>query len=274
MTMRNKIYDYLDYRQFLKDYYLHFKEHDKKFSQRYFTLKLGVKSSGFLSEIINGKRNLSQKNILQWFKILGFDKDQSNYFEYLVHFNQTRSLIEKDYWLQKMMECKRVNLKLINKDIYEYFSKWYYTAIREMLFFHKETVDPKKIAARLNPPIKAEEAKTAFALLERLKMIEKRYDNSFVQKDPIISTGNQVNSVEVANFQIQTIELAKIAVETVPSDKRDVSTLTISISGAGFKKIAEVLQKTRKEILKVAQNDANEDRVYQVNIQLFPLTKV
>lgn len=273
MSMKNNIYNYLDYRQFLKNYYLHLKKQDKKFSQRYFALKLGVKSSGFLSEIFNGKRNLSQTNILQWFKVIGFDKDESNYFECLVHFNQTRSFSEKDYWLKKMMECKRVNMKLINKDVYEYFSKWYYTAIREMLFFNKDP-DSKKIAARLNPTIKADEVKAAFALLERLKMIEKTSDNSYIQKDPIISTGNQVNSVEVANFQIQTIELAKKAVETVPSDKRDISTLTISISDAGFKKIAEVLQKTRKEILKVAQNDSNEDRVYQVNIQLFPLTKI
>jgi uncharacterized protein (TIGR02147 family) len=274
MDMRNKIYDFLDYRKFLKEYYEYLKNQDKKFSQRYFALKLGVKSTGFVSEIINGKRNLSQKNILQWFKVAGFDKDQSNYFEYLVHFNQATDLIEKDYWLQKMMECKRVNLKLLNKDVYEYFSKWYYTAVRELLFYYKESVNPKKIAALLNPPIKTDEAKSALALLERLSMIEKRSDNTYVQKDAIISTGNEVNSVEVANFQIQTIALAKEAVSAVPSTKRNITTLTLSISEEGVDKIAEVLQRTRKDILKIAQNDTREDRVYQLNIQLFPLTKV
>jgi uncharacterized protein (TIGR02147 family) len=89
----------------------------------------------------------------------------------------------------------------------------------------------------------------------------------------MLSTGDQVKSVEVANFQLQTIDLAKSAISDIPSNQRDISTLTLSISEEGFKKITGILRTTRKEILKVAQNDSNEDRVYQMNIQLFPLTK-
>jgi uncharacterized protein (TIGR02147 family) len=274
MTMQNKIFDYLDYRYFLKDFYNDLKNRDKKYSHRYFALKLGVKSSGFFSEILSNKRNVSQKNILQLFTVLGFDKDESRYFDCLVNFNQAGSLPEKDYWLQKMLECKKVNLKLLNKDVYEYFSKWYYTAIREMLFYYKEAVDPKTVAGKLNPQLKADEVKNAITLLERLAMIEKKDDGSYTQKDAVISTGNQVKSVEVANFQLQTLDLAKNAVSTFPSWQRDISTLTLSISGDGFKKIVEILQKTRKEIIKVAQSDTQEDRVCQVNIQFFPLTKV
>ena len=273
MGIQSQLYNYLDYREFLKDYYQYLKSQDKKFSQRYLALKLEVKSSGFLSEIFTGKRNLSQKNILQWFKVLDLDKDQRNYFESLVNFNQSGSLTEKGYWLQKMMECKKVNLVLLNKDLYEYFSKWYYTAIREMFFFYKEVADPKKIAAQLNPQIKADEAKAAIALLERLGMIEAKHEGSYSQKETMLSTGDQVKSVEVANFQLQTIDLAKSAITDIPSRQRDISTLTLSISEEGFKKITEILKATRKEILKVAQNDSNEDRVYQMNIQLFPLTK-
>lgn len=274
MSTTKQIYDYMDYREYLKDYYENLKKQDKKFSQRYLALKLGVKSSGFLSEVINGKRNLSQNNVLQWLKVLRLDKDASCYFDNLVHFNQAESLSEKSYWLQKLMDSKKVHLSVLNKDLYEYFSKWYYTAIHEMFFYYHDVVDPKQIALLVNPPIKVDEAKNAITLLERLGMIEKQPDGSYKQKNAMVSTGDTVKSVEVANFQQQTAELAKDAILNVPSTLRDITTLTMSISDAGYTKICELLKETRKEIAKIAQNDTGEDRVYQVNVQLFPLTKI
>ncbi len=274
MSTTKQIYDYMDYREYLKDYYENLKKQDKKFSQRYLALKLGVKSSGFLSEVINGKRNLSQNNVLQWLKVLKLDKDASCYFDNLVHFNQAESLNEKSYWLQKLMDSKKVHLSVLNKDLYDYFSKWYYTAIHEMFFYYHDVVDPKQIASQVNPPIKVEDAKNAITLLERLGMIEKQSDGSYKQRNAMVSTGDTVKSVEVANFQQQTAELAKDAILNVPSTLRDITTLTMSISDTGYAKICELLKETRKEIAKIAQNDSGEDRVYQVNVQLFPLTKI
>lgn len=273
MNTTKQIYEYQDYREYLRDFYETLKKQDKKFSQRYLALKLGVKSSGFLSEVINGKRNLSQNNVLQWLKVLKLDKDASCYFDNLVHFNQAVSLSEKSYWLQKLMDCKKVHLSVLNKDLYEYFSRWYYTAIREMFFYYHNPADPKQIAAQVYPPIKADDAKNAISLLERLGMIEKQPDGSYKQRNAMVSTGDTVKSIEVANFQQQTAELAKEAILNVPSTLRDITTLTVSISEAGYSRICELLKETRKEIAKIAQNDSGEDRVYQVNVQLFPLTK-
>src|SRR5512133_2363263 len=153
MSTTKRIYEYLDYREYIKDFYENLKMQDKKFSQRYLALKLGVKSSGFLSEVINGKRNLSQNNVLQWLKVLKLDKDESCYFDNLVHFNQSVSLSEKSYWLQKLMDSKKVHLSVLNKDLYEYFSKWYYTAIHEMFFYYHDVADLKLIASQVTLPI-------------------------------------------------------------------------------------------------------------------------
>ncbi len=274
MNDRKKVYDYLDYREFLKDTYSFLKSKDKKYSQRFFTRKLGVRSTGFFAEILNGKRNLSIRNILQFFKILKLDRDECGYFESLVNFNQARSLLEKDYWLLKMMECSNVDSKILNRDVYEYFSKWYYSAIRELLFFCRTVVRPTAVASVLNPPIKTDEAENALSLLERLKLIERNPDGSYCQKDTIISTGSQVHSVEVANYQMQTLELAKHALDTVPASQREISTLTMSISGEAYGRIAEILRKAKQDIVKVTQRDSGEDRVYQMNMQLFPLTTI
>jgi uncharacterized protein (TIGR02147 family) len=274
MDGHKSVYDYLEYRVFLKDYYAYLKSIDKKYSQRYFAQKLGVKSTGFFAEVLNGKRNLSDQNILRLIKVLKFDRDESDYFENLVQFNQAQSIQEKDHWLLKMMECSKVNSKILNRDVYEYFSKWYYTAIRELLFFYRNAVKPGEIANMLQPSISRDEAEKALTLLERLELIEKLPDGSYKQKDTVVSTGNLIHSVEIANYQMQTIELARQALDTVSVAQRDISTLTMSISADAYEKIVTILKKAKQDIIKVTQRDCDEDRVYQMNMQFFPLTKI
>lgn len=274
MSEMINVFDYLDYREYLKDTYTALKKKDNKYSQRYFVQKLGVKSTGFFAEILKGKRNLTQDTVLRFSKILKHDSDEYSYFESLVNFNQARTLLEKDHWLLRMMECSKVNPKILNRDVYAYFSKWYYSAVRELLFYYRKPVYPNEIAELLNPTISIDEAAEALSLLERLELIKGGPDGTFQQNDALISTGDQVNSVVVANYQLQMLELAKLALEGISSHNREVSTLTISISGDAYEKIVDIMKKARQDILKVTQQDSNEDRVYQVNIQLFPLTIV
>ena len=268
------VYEYLDYREFLKDACVELKKSDRKYSQRYFAQKLGVKSTGYFADVLSGKRNLNDRNVVVCADILKLGYEERGYFECLVHFNQARTLREKDYWLLKMMECSRVGSKIINRDVYEYFSKWYYSAIRELLFYRKTAIKPNVVASLLDPPLKTAEAEYALALLEKLALIERMADGSYRQTDTIISTGDQVHSVEVAKYQMQMLDLAKHALDTVPSSQRDISTVTMSISGAAGERIVEILKNARRDILKVVQQDSNEDRVYQMQMQFFPLTVI
>jgi uncharacterized protein (TIGR02147 family) len=273
MSELKNVYEYIDYREFLKNRCAYLKKVDKKYSQRYFMQKLGVKSTGFFFEMLCGKRNLNHQNILSFIKILKLDRDEAGYFENLVYFNQARSIQDKDHWLLKMMESSKVNSKILNRDVYEYFSKWYFAAIRELLFFCPQPIKPQAIADMLCPPISRNEAQKALALLEKLELIRKLPDGTFMQKDTVISTGDLIRSVEIANYQLQTIDLAKHALDATPVAQRDISTLTMSISKNAFEKIVDIIKKAKQDIIKVTRQDSNEDRVYQLNMQFFPLTK-
>jgi uncharacterized protein (TIGR02147 family) len=274
MADEKTAFDFIDYREFLKECYERLKKKDKKYSQRYFMQKLGVKSTAFFAEILNSKRNLNHQNVLSFVKILKLDHDEAFYFENLVNFNQSRSEPDKRYWLQKMMESSKVNPKILNPDLYEYFSKWYMAAIRELLFYHRQAVNPGEIAVKLNPAITADQAEGALRLLEKLALIEKLADGSFRQKDTLIATGDLIRSIEIANYQLQTLDLAKHALDSIPVTQRDISTLTMSVSKEAFAKITDIIKKAKQDVLKVAQGDSHEDRVYQFNIQFFPLTKI
>ncbi len=277
MGMNNtviSIFNYADFRLYIKDYYEMMKKENKKFSQRYFALKLGLKSHGFLSDIISGRRNISSKHLDGCVTALSFDKFEADYFENLVFFNQAKTVDEKNRYYKRLLNNKKVNMNLINKNMYEYFSKWYHIAIREMLYYFPFDGNYRDLSKQLVPAITEKEAKESVELQQRLNIISENEEGVFNQTSNTLTTGNETfHNLELENFQLETMELAKRALDTFPADQRDISTLSLSLSKKGFSKAKQVLQDTRKQLLKEAQSDSDEERVYQINFQLFPLSK-
>src|SRR4051812_12412781 len=159
------LYGYNDYRKFLKDYYEEQKERDPKFSHRYFTMKVGFSSSGYFSDVLSGKKNLSGAFMMKFAKALKLSKEEEEYFLNLVSFNQAKTLEEKNRYYEKMMTSGKVKVDVLEPDKYEYFSKWHYAAVREILHYSSFKDDYKSLAKSLDPPISAKDARKAVELL-------------------------------------------------------------------------------------------------------------
>lgn len=90
------IFEYTDYRLYLRDTYTLRKKKDKKFSHRYIALHVGATSSGWFSDIINSRINLTPIFVPKVSKLLGHRQRESDFFELLVHYNQAESLEMKN----------------------------------------------------------------------------------------------------------------------------------------------------------------------------------
>jgi uncharacterized protein (TIGR02147 family) len=62
------IFNYLNYRDFLKDYYEEHKAKSPCFSYKYLANKAGFKSKSFFHEVITGKKNLSKDSMYLTFE--------------------------------------------------------------------------------------------------------------------------------------------------------------------------------------------------------------
>lgn len=271
---RPSVYDYLDYRSYLSDLFHYLKADGSHFSYRYFSNKAGFASPNFLQLVINGRRNLTNASIAKVAKGFGLKKKEREFFEYMVFMNQATLHDEKDHYYCKMMSmagCK--NIRAIAKDQYEYFSKWYYPAIREMLSFGREALTPEQIADSLNPKITAKQAATALRLLERLKLIVQNDHGRWEQVDRDVSTGPEIKSMAVANFHKEMLKLASESMDRFDAAQRDISALTLSIDRENLPELKARLISFRQELMALARYDEEPDMVVQLNMQLFPLTK-
>ena len=268
------IFTYSDYRKYLLDFYEAEKKRNPHFSHRYIAQKVGFNSSGFFSKILQGKTNISNELALKFVDFCKLKKSEADYFGLLVLYNQAKSHADKKRWFEKILAFSKSKVKIVEVSQYEFFEKWYYVAIRELLAFYKFNGDYKDLAKSVDPPISPSQAKKAIALLERLNLIKKGPDGFYSQTDVLISTGYDAKTVAINNFQLSTLDLAKESIDRFPKEERDISTLTLSFSGPLYQTLSEKLKNFRREMLELVKNDPNPvDRVYQINFQIFPLSR-
>lgn len=267
------IFVYTDFRLFLQDYYKTRKAKDRKFSHRYIIEKVGATSAGWFSDVVNGRIALTSSHLIRLAKLLRLKPNEDAYFEALVHYGQAGSMDEKNRYLRKALAFKEVKADLVGKDRFEFYSKWYYTAIRELLFFHDFRGDYTALGKKVNPPIRAEQAKQAVRLLEKMEFIAKAPGGGYQPRVNVLRKDPSDKSLHLANFLKTTMELGIEALERYDKEHRDVSALTLSLSEPAFQQAREEIKALRKRLLALMGEDSDPAKVYQCNIQFFPLTQ-
>ena len=71
---------------------------------------------------------------------------------------------------------------------------------------------------------------------------------------------------------MQNLKLAKIALNETKNEHREINTTTIHLSDSMFKKIKQRIVKFQNEIAQLSMNDKDENMVYQLNFQFFPVS--
>ncbi len=267
------IFDYMEFRSFLRDMYAFKKEQYRQFSYRSFALKAGFSSPNFLKLVMDGQRNLTNESVAKIAQGFGLKKSERDYLENLVFMNQAQRHDERDHYYQKTLALKKnTAVKHLEKASYEYFSKWYYPVIREVVTFGNGDLSAEQIAALLDPPITVSEAQKALTALTELGLIRKDPSGKWAQGDKTLSTGPEVQSLVVANYHRAMLRMASESIERHPAGERDITALTLSVSQNKIAMLKEKIAAFRRELLEIAAEEDHPGRVIQINFQLFPVS--
>jgi len=267
------VFDYLDYRDFMNDHYNWSKGQQSFFSFRYIEQKTGIDAS-YYAKVVNKQKHISISSIPALASFYKFDKRETDYFTNLVSFCKARQRDQIDYYFNKLLHFRDPSTKNLEEKKYRYFQQWYSVVIREMISVISYKGDHHELARRIEPPISANLARQSINLLEELNLIKREPDGSYKVTDQFLTTDKQLRSIAVRNFQKEMIRLAGEAIDRFDPEERDISSLTISTSKACLEMIREKLECTRKEILQlVAEHDDKPQEVYQLNFQVFPVSK-
>jgi uncharacterized protein (TIGR02147 family) len=235
----------------------------------------GFTSPNFLKLVMDGDRNLSSESLAKVLNGLGLPKRASSYFSYLVYFCQAHDTVQKNYYFGLLAAFRtRSIVARINADQYDYYTEWYACVIRELVAgTSAEDLDYAALAAQVRPAISARQAKKAVRLLERIGMIERDEEGRFRHSSRLVATDREMTSLAVRNYHKKMIQIAQESIEEVEREEREISSLTIHVSPQGFNRIKQRIQDFKEELMQIVHQDTDVDTVYQVNFQLFPVSR-
>jgi uncharacterized protein (TIGR02147 family) len=266
------IFSYLDYREYLRDHYNYNKSCHGYFSFRYVAGKTGLDAS-FYVKVLNKQKHIANTAISTLIQFLKLNKKEGVYFTTLVYFNKAKTADQESLYLQKLLLLRKSSATLIENDLYEYFAAWWNVAIREELNILNFTDNYDDLASRIHPAISVQQARRSIKLLLKLGLIKPNDENILKPTHEFLTTNGLDNAKAVRAYQKMVLKLASSAIDLVPRDDRDISTLTISTSRNCLEAIRERLSEVRREIMEIIRQDQNTEEVFQINIQIFPLTR-
>lgn len=267
------VFHYTDYRKYLREFYDWAKANQKGFSHRAFMAKTGMSGPNYFKRVMEGVHNLTDNSIPKFAAALALNETETQYFRHLVYFNQASSLEEKDRWFGVLMDLKAPHSHyVLEKAQYDYYKDWFNIAVREMLSFFPYRDNPGEMGKRLAPPVPPKKVKRAIELLTELGLVARKEDGSYQATSTFIHTDPDVQSLLVPKFHQSMTRLAEEAITRFPRDERYFSSSTVSLSEKTYHEIIELIRSTRKEVLRKVGEDPTPERVYHLNMQLFPLT--
>jgi len=264
------IFEYTDYREWIRDAFEDFKKRKSVVSWRYMAMKLDA-DPGNLLRVSQSKIHLSVNLIKPMAEFFGLHEKETAYWTELVHFGRAKTDSEALNHYEKMQMLKGIPLKRLAKKELEFYRHWYYNAIRSIIGICKFKDDYEGLAESCTPAITVEQAKEAVQLLHDLNMISTDRDGFWKVNDTFVSTGGNWRSEAVRAFQKETIRLAGESLERHAPPLRDISTVTMTFNMDDIALIREKIKEFRSELLRLSQEGTGDNTVFQLNVQLFPL---
>lgn len=274
--------DYMDYRLYLADFYRAKKALTRQairpYSYAIFSAAADIKSPNYLKMIIEGKRNLSLDMISKFAKACGFNKAQTDEFRMLVVFNQSEDPADRNYALKQLSEY-RVEQKLkqgeLDRRVFEKVPNWIGWIIYALVDQEGVSFEVTQLKDLLRG--KASETEIAEALENLLKSGELVLDPSTqkIVKGKPTEAPEEIPPALVRKLQMQLMYLGLESLYQDSATEREFGALTLSLTTKEFEDIKFKLRQMRKALHKenaIARMNDKGERVYQLNLQLFPVS--
>ncbi len=216
---------------------------NERYSIRSFATHLEIDSST-LSRILSGKKQVSEAKMQVLMGRIGLE------------------------WQNK---DKEKNFLAIELDTFTMISDWYHYAILDLTLLKNFKSDSQWIARKLG--IEPYQAKSALERLKRLGML-REIDGKLKKSEGFYSNYSEgVTSAAHKEYQRQVIKKALQAVDNCPQDRKDITSITIAADSKKLLLAKEKIKDFRRELCAFLE-DGNNDSVFHLTVQLYPVTEI
>jgi uncharacterized protein (TIGR02147 family) len=269
-TSKPNIYTYDDFRLYLRDAFQEKKASQPKYSYRKFAQEAGILNQGYLLDVVQGKRSLSDVMLAKMGPVFGLNEAEIEFLKLLTDFGQERKDDERQRFYQEILfRRNRSRFARLSPSLTKYYQDYRYPLVRCAIEATQFTGDVEALGKWLDPPIPAAVVRKIVEELLEWKLIRRvetgRYYVTSRFVEPPVTMGSMVRRLN----REWILHAAEAPFRFAP-DKRHVSTLLLMVGEDTRQAIKKRIDAFRKEILDLVEADKHPDGIMQFSMQYFP----
>lgn len=247
------------------------KEKSPSFSLRSLAKKAKL-SPSLLSLVMVGKRKLSlaaAESLASAFCLRG---KQRRYFLTLAQLHSARTAEEKWKLQNELMKLQGSEAEqALELRHYRLISHWYYSVLYVLCGLKNLDHSTASLHQRLGPEVSIKEVQVALNDLISLGLIKKTGER-YEQILGSVSTQPKMKDAAIYKYHHDMLKRAELALKR-SSSEREFEGLTVAIPKKQMKVVKEKIRSFMTELNLMLDQHSEADDVYQLNLQLFPLTQ-
>lgn len=269
-NLKPRIYDFTDFRVYLKAIYEHNKS-EHNFSYAAFAERAGLKARSFLRTVITGKRNLTPDAISKFIVGLSLEFNEAEAFKALVHYNQASDFKARQHYWETFLKLRPNSERRHRvKDEYLYLARMAYPIL--LILLRQPHTNKAKSALASMTGLKMSEVEDGLQTLTELGAISVSHDGQITVNSDGFVTTNDTPSIARQTFHTNMLDKAKECLNLDPSE-REFQSMMIPLTKEEFLYLKERIRALVSEVdEKFGGRRPKSERAYALNINLIPIT--
>jgi uncharacterized protein (TIGR02147 family) len=163
-------------------------------------------------------------------------------------------------------------VRIVGSDACKYFESWWNPVLRELVTLMPGAT-ALQISNMLYGGVTRVDVQEALDFLVEAGFLTRVSTNTYEQTDMAISGASDAIPKAIRSMHKHMAILAANMIDSLPKSERNVSGLTIAANKHTYERVVNELNICRKKIASIVTNAEDANRIYRVNLQMFPVTK-
>lgn len=268
--METNLFTFADHREFLKAY---LSERGPTQGVRALARKAGFKSPGYLTMLVKGDRKLTARSAEMLARALAFKGSSRQLLIAFARLDSCRNEKERQQAQSEILRIKsrRPEFKISAKQ-YSFLATWYCPVIYALIREGAPNPSVAEIASYLGRGVSPAMVERALADLEFLGLIKRDAKGEWRQVHMALTTPEDIREIAVSQYHRNNLELAEAAL-ALPPEEREFGGLTVGVPRRLLPKVKERIRALRSELNEMLSAEPDSADIYQISLNLFPLTK-
>jgi len=268
---------------YLKEVYEHRRATESTVMRAYsystFSAAADIKSPNYLKLIIEGRRNLSEDMIDRFAKALRLTRPEMEEFRALVRYGQAMEPIERNRFLKELADLRArraFEAGQIKQHSWEKVPGWIGWVLYAMVDQQNVSFDPQKLQKLFRARASVENIRDSLnKLIDSGELFRVEATGDIAKARDLIDSPQDLPVALIRKLQAELIYLGIESLFRDSPKEREFGAMTVAMTQEEFDQVRFELRQLRKRLQKdimVKRKSTKGERVYQLNVQLFPVT--